>query len=79
MALASSVISGAKGTGTFSSASDAMGNVGSMMKSPAQGKAEKMKVDGKSIDLTGPDGIDEFAKFESTRRTISTKAGVVAG
>ena len=61
MALASSVISGAKGTGTFSSASDAMGNVGSMMKSPAQGKAEKMKVDGKSIDLTGPDGIDEFA------------------
>jgi hypothetical protein len=57
----SSVISGAQGTGTFSSASDAMGGVGSMMKSPASGKAAKMKSDGKSLDITGPNGVDEFA------------------
>jgi len=58
----SSVISSAQGTGTFSSASDAMGGVGSMMKSPASGKADKMKSNGKSLNVTGPpDGVDEFA------------------
>ena len=61
MASASSVISGAQGTGTFSSASDAMGGIGTMMKSPASGKASKMKSDGKSLDITGPNGVDEFA------------------
>ena len=59
MASASSVISGAQGTGTFSSASDAMGNIGTMMKSPASGKAQKMKSDGKSLDITGQ--VDEYA------------------
>ena len=58
----SDVISGAQGTGTFSSASDAMGGIGTMMKSPSSGKADKMKSDGKSLNVTGPpDGVDEFA------------------
>ncbi len=60
--LASNVISGAQGTGTFSSASDAMGGIGSMMKSPASGKAAKMKSDGASLNVIGPpNGVDEFA------------------
>jgi|LWDU01.1.fsa_nt_gi hypothetical protein len=59
MAGASSVISGAQGTGTFSSASDAMGNVGGMLKSPSSNKAQKMKSDGKSLDITGQ--VDEYA------------------
>ena len=57
----SSVISSSQGTGTFSSASDAMGGIGTMMKSPASGKASKMKSDGKSLDITGPNGVDEYA------------------
>jgi hypothetical protein len=39
-----------------------MGGIGTMMKSPASGKADKMKSDGKSLNVTGPpDGVDEFA------------------
>ena len=59
MASASSLISSAQGTGTFSSANDAMGGVGTMMKSPASGKAAKMKSDGGELDITGK--VDEFA------------------
>ena len=62
MASASSVIQGAQGTGTFSSASDAMGGIGTMMKSPSSGKAAKMKSDGASLNVIGPpNGVDEFA------------------
>jgi|LWDU01.1.fsa_nt_gi hypothetical protein len=55
----SSVISGAQGTGTFANPTAAMGGVGSMMKSPASGKADKMTETGKSLDITGPNGISE--------------------
>ena len=59
MASASSLISSAQGTGTFSSANDAMGGVGEMMKSPTSAKASKMKSDGGELDITGK--VDEVA------------------
>jgi len=55
----SSVISGSQGTGTFANPTAAMGSVGGMMKSPSSGKADKMTETGKSLDITGPDGISE--------------------
>lgn len=55
----SSLISGAQGTGTFSSASDAMGGVGNMMQSPTNGKLNQMRHDTKPLDITGQ--VDEFA------------------
>jgi hypothetical protein len=57
----SSVISGATGTGTFANAGDAMGGVGGMLESPSSPKAKKMKSDGKSLDITGEEGINEVA------------------
>ena len=57
----SSVISGAQGTGTFANAGDAMGSVGGMLESPSSPKARKMKSDGKSLDITGEEGINEVA------------------
>jgi len=57
----SSIISGSQGTGTFANAGDAMGNVGGMMESPSSPKAKKMKSDGKSLDITGEEGINEVA------------------
>ena len=59
MASASSIISGAQGTGTFSSASDAMGGVGNMMQSPTNGKLNQMRSDTKPLDVTGQ--VDQFA------------------
>ena len=55
----SSVISGAQGTGTFANPTAAMGGVGGMMKSPASPKADKMTETGKSLDITGENGISE--------------------
>ena len=49
----SSVISSAQGTGTFTSVNDAMGSVGSTMRSPATGKLNQMRSDAKPLDVTG--------------------------
>ena len=57
----SSVISGATGTGTFANAGDAMGGVGGMLESPSSPKARKMKEDGASLDITGENGMNEYA------------------
>ena len=57
----SDIISGSQGTGTFANAGDAMGNVGGMMESPSSPKAKKMKSDGKSLDITGEEGMNEVA------------------
>ena len=57
----SSVISGATGTGTFANAGEAMGGVGGMLESPSSPKARKMKSDGKSLDITGEEGMNEVA------------------
>tara|TARA_B100001179_G_scaffold147808_1_gene107229 strand:- start:104 stop:2524 length:2421 start_codon:yes stop_codon:yes gene_type:complete len=57
----SSVISGATGTGTFANPAEAMGGVGGMLESPSSPKAKKMKADGKSLDITGEEGMNEVA------------------
>ena len=57
----SSVISGATGTGTFANPAEAMGGVGGMLESPSSPKAKKMKSDGKSLDITGEEGMNEVA------------------
>tara|TARA_B100000029_G_C17608974_1_gene968578 strand:- start:5396 stop:7825 length:2430 start_codon:yes stop_codon:yes gene_type:complete len=49
----SSVISASQGTGTFTSVNDAMGSVGSTMRSPATGKLNQMRSDAKPLDVTG--------------------------